>query len=161
MNVPQSTKSKQDWQTPAKLICAIRAMGFNVQWDCTAKNGKVAPGLDYQCAWDGLIRSWCRYDEPPLWWNFWNPPFRDIATWVCKAEAEFNVGAHSVGVAPANIETVWAGDVLACHGTLYVLSPRINFTGGKGSSAPHATMLIVFGDKEENRGKIFRHRWKP
>jgi len=161
MTVPQSTKSNQDWCTPKELVDIILSLGFPIAFDCTAQDGKCAPGLECIEGLDWLNTVW------PLTylntqWLFWNPPFKDIKWWVKCAKGWWLGERHcqSVGVAPANIETVWAGEALAAGATLYVLSPRIAFTGGIGTSPPHATMLIVFGDKKENCGKILRYRWK-
>jgi hypothetical protein len=62
-------------------------------------------------------------------WNWLNPPFSDLRTWVQKALEESRQGAHTAMLVPAGVGANWWRDWVHTKARVLLLNGRITFVG--------------------------------
>lgn len=125
MPIQKPGRSKQDYQTPDKLIRAVEDRFGDLLWDlaATKENTKcpyfITPEMDsFKQPWHELAGN-----------LFLNPPFEKIGPWAEKCRDESRLGASIFMLVPASVGSNWFRDYV--HGWAYVLAlnPRVTFVG--------------------------------
>jgi len=139
MPAQNSSKSKQDYETPPAFLQAVEARFGPIIHDvaCRPENNRGRRFL----ADDTLVIDWSKLSG-----NIWcNPPFNDIATWAkklrndCVARPSF-----SFLLVPASIGTNWFAEYVHPHAMVLGLSPRLTFVGCE-DPYPKDLLLAVWG----------------
>ena len=117
-------KSKQDYQTPVEFLDTVkkRLQINEFVWDLAAsRENTVAPSY-YDEEMDSLIQSWV-FDG----WNWLNPPYADIESWVTKAAIEAQKGAHIAMLVPASVGADWWLEWVEPYAYVSFLNGRLCF----------------------------------
>lgn len=141
LGLPLSTVSKQDWRTPRWFFEAVQArLGVTFGLDVAASAANTLCG---SCFYDGHLGNGLLSPWTNDAWNWCNPPYRHILPWVEKALMECHEhGASSVVLLPARLEARWY-TAAAPYVKTQVVTPRLAFEGGDGTSPPHGSMLLI------------------
>ena len=129
--------SRQDYQTPKKLMIAIYDRfgipGFTL--DAAASSENAQAERFYTEEDNGLEQPWYT-------WTWCNPPFGNIAPWVFKANCERVKGSYSMILVPASVGSNWWKDYV--HGKAYVtfLNGRITFVGATDPYPKDCALLM-------------------
>lgn len=147
-----------EWATPQAAYDKLnRRFGlFTLDPAATAENAKCERFFNIED--DGLAQPW----EGRV---FCNPPYgRELGEWVAKAADEVMMG-HAALVCmliPARTDTKWWHDYVMqfAYRVLFVRG-RIKFEQeGKDNSATFASVVVIFGPRQEEGGPIFES-WVP
>lgn len=136
--IPLSVQSKQDWQTPRWLFKRLaERYPFTLDAAATAENALCPKWCVEGTEFDGLKAPWDLF-------TYCNPPYKSIKPWVDKAAYEADErGVTSVLLLPARLETSW---YFLYHrfAMTEIITPRLAFEGGEGTSPPHGSLLLIF-----------------
>lgn len=83
---------------------------------------------------DGLKKPWMKF-------NYCNPPYSDIRTWIEKAISESEGGGITVMLLPARTDTRWFQELLYGKYEIKFIKGRLKF-GNEKNSAPFPSMLV-------------------
>lgn len=121
--------SRQDYQTPTELLDAVRrrlrisqfeidvaASRRNKVCDLFLSRGTNALGPTMPWATDGG-------------WGWCNPPYRNIAPWVGKAQLQADQGAKTAVLVPASVGANWWRDWVDGRAYALLLNGRVTFVG--------------------------------
>ena len=142
----QNTRHQDSVKTPLQLINLLRKKFFSVgpYFDPCPLNPKYNPKDNI----DGLSIDWGNN-------CFCNPPYSQSAKWLKYAHEQWKKNNTKI-VCLVKLDSIgtrtfqkFCKDV-----SIYILTNRVRFEGYKGI-AMFYSILIVFGDKIENRGKFF------
>ena len=78
-----------------------------------------------------------------------NPPYgREIGKWLKKAFDEVEAGrvSKAVCLVPSRTDTKWWHDY-CMKGDIYFVKGRLKFGGGKKTTAPFPSAIVVFGGR--------------
>jgi hypothetical protein len=141
-----SAAAFQHWNTPEDVLAPLRGFLPITLDPCSNPFSTVGAQVSVELPGDGLALSWARYGH-----TFVNPPYEDVAPWLCKAAVE-RVLYDAVAVTmliPAAVETVAFRDfVFAYADAIAFWNRRIGFVrsdGGKVSGNAHASALVYYG----------------
>lgn len=149
--------SNQVVATPLEFIDAVEARFGRLAWDlcadetnCVVRNNKGERSRQFFSEREnGLAQQWSN-----LGGNLWcNPPFGRIAPWAKKASEEACPLSPVFLLTPAAVGANWWWEFVRPHAIVYVLHPRIAFTG---QPFPKDLQLAVFGLGATGLG---RWRW--
>ncbi len=126
-----------------KLYCDVCATPSNAKapiffQDPKCKEEVFDARVSNRVGFDGLSRPW----EIPSagWWNWLNPPFNDIATWLIKVHKE---QLPTLVLVPASVGSNWYAQHVQGKASVFFLSPRMTFEGST-DPYPKDLMLIAF-----------------
>lgn len=134
-------RSKQDYQTPACFLAAVKRrfgiQDFSIDLAASAEN--TVCRWYYSEADDALI---CPWTSSGLAWC--NPPYARIEPWVEHACSEAERGARLVMLLPAAFGSNWYRDYAHDSAFTLALNGRLTFVG---EPAPYIKdcMLLVYG----------------
>jgi phage N-6-adenine-methyltransferase len=138
-------KSKQDYQTPLKLIDRIeRELGMTstFDWDLAASKDNTIAESYYTEADDSLAQDWSQCKG----WLWCNPPYKTITPWVKKA-SESN--ARIAMLLPASVGSNWWRDYVHDKAEVWFLNGRVKFVGATTHSPKdHAVLLYGWGSPD-------------
>jgi len=135
--LPLSTVSFQSWQTPFWFYTRLaKRWTFTLDAAADKQNTLCTNWYDGTEGCDGLIEPWDFV-------TYCNPPYKNIMPWVEKAITEAERGSTSVLLLPARLETKWF-DMYSVLCETEIITPRLPFEGGNGTSPPHGSMLMIF-----------------
>lgn len=143
----------QNWHTPKwfyKVLedLMVHETGHVFQLDAASTDENPLGTYEYYTPADnGLIMPWRNA-------TFWNPPWKQFAWWVNKADREAeNDGVHSCGVGPAGSNQKWFHET-ARKWRCYAPTMRIQYldpdTGDAPGKAYSNTMAYFIGPKFRN-----------
>jgi phage N-6-adenine-methyltransferase len=131
-------KSKQDYETPATLICAVESRFGPITFDLAASayNAKA----DKYCteADDALTRV--VWPSGGLLWL--NPPFANIRPWARKC-CDNRASCKIAFLVPASVGSEWFAQYVFDKALVLFLSPRISFDGME--PYPKDCILAMYG----------------
>jgi phage N-6-adenine-methyltransferase len=132
-------KSRQDYQTPADFMKAVKRRFGAPRFDLAA-SAKNAQCKSYFTKRDNALRQpWPR--SP--WYNWLNPPFGNIAPWAAKCAAESQLGARILFLVPAAVGSNWYRDNVFPYARTLLLNGRLMFVGQK-DPYPKDLILAVY-----------------
>jgi phage N-6-adenine-methyltransferase len=108
-------RSKQDYETPADLIAAIKQRFAieNFAFDFAADSRNTKAKKYWSVLDDSLSKS------PEVWaqqcregWGWLNPPFANIKQWAWRCRAAMNHGADILLLVPASVGSGWYRDYI-------------------------------------------------
>jgi hypothetical protein len=124
-------------QTPDSiydLVCELLNISVNELYDPCPQNPTK----------DGLTTPWRKY-------NYVNPPFEDVASWLDKAVREAEVGNWTVVLLPARTHNVYFHNTVAKYAVdIVMLTTGVHFKPYK-SPFPMPIALCVFGPDKKGR----------
>lgn len=82
---------------------------------------------------DGLKTEWKKY-------NFVNPPYSQIKTWIQKALTEKQKGKTSILLIPARTDTQWFRTLIENNVTIMFIQGRLHFN--ESAPAPFPSMFV-------------------
>ncbi len=127
--VSSGKDSKQDYETPWKLIYAIEGKlcrKFVIDLAATKEN-KKAPFFIPQDR-DSLKIDWfIEAGSDLLCWL--NPPFKVIGPWAEKCAIESAKGCKIVMLTPASVDSLWWSNFVHNKAHVLFLQPRVQFDG--------------------------------
>jgi phage N-6-adenine-methyltransferase len=138
--------SKQDYQTEARLLVAVKHKlqipGFSL--DAAADPTNAVADLYYTVEENGLLTPWNPLDpqwEVPIGGVVWcNMPFEKIEPWVEKAWAEAQLGTRSALLVPAGVGSDWWGDWVHGKAQVWLLNGRLCFIPDWATTIDPATL---------------------
>lgn len=136
-------RSKQDVQTPADFIAAVkRRFGiseFDIDLAASPENAQAA--MFYTKEINALKQPW---RTKASGWGWLNPEFSNIAPWVEKSFTESRKAARVLMLVPAGVGANWWRDWV--HGKAFVLllNGRLTFVGHT-QPYPKDCALLVYG----------------
>lgn len=127
------------WSTPRWLFDALnKEFGFTLD-PCSNGDNATCP-RHFTMEDNGLLRDWGTETV------FMNPPYSDVAAWMCKAYGAAQEGATVVCLIPSRTDTDW-WHRYAMKGEIRLLRGRLKF-GDAENSAPFPSAVIVFRPRE-------------
>jgi phage N-6-adenine-methyltransferase len=151
---------RQRWQTPSDVICVVREIIGEIDWDVAAnaanavlKGGRYfGPG---GAAEDGLVADWGDYIAPrQIAWC--NPPFNSVEPWAEKCAMEaYRWNIRSVMLCNVSPETEWWRKWVMCAQEVHYLFPRINFI-----PPPDAPANARSGNSKSQTFVVWRPNWQ-
>jgi len=119
------TSYDQSWKTPEDLYLALdKEFCFN--FDPCPENPDF----------DGLSVPW-------QWWNFCNPPYKNIGKWIQKGYEEYKKGKLVVFLIPSRTDTKWWHDYVMKAQEIRFIKGRLKFKGAK-YNAPFPSCIVIF-----------------
>ena len=148
MNTAAMFSSKtDDWYTPDDLFDRLNNEFGPIVLDvCATPENSKCP-VFYTREQDGLVQNWAEAADQiiPGARCWMNPPYgRAIGKWIQKASREAHLGAVTVALLPARVDTAWFHDYILGQHYVRFLRGRLKFGGAK-NSAPFPSMVVVFG----------------
>lgn len=142
------TSKNVHWNTPAKVVDAVRAtFGGTISLDpCSNSGSIVGAEVSYTLPTDGLKESWA---YPYI---YVNPSYgRDktrgtsIYNWVAKCrDAHSEHGSNVISVIPAAVDTAhWQNIIFPTSSAVLFFKGRLKFIGGK-AAAPMACAAVFW-----------------
>lgn len=135
-------RSKQDYQTPANFLAAVKdrlgIAAFDIDLAATAEN--TAAVRFYSKAENSLIQPW----KVGAGWNWLNEPFANIKPWVEKAWQEAQLGAQTAMLVPAGVGSNWWKHFVHKKAHVLLLNGRITFVG-ETQGYPKDCCLLLYG----------------
>ena len=110
---------EQSMRTPPWLFEFLNAEFGPFNLDAAASFENALCKIFYTGTACGLASQWAGN-------TFYNPPFRDVLSWVIKALHEARGGRSSLGILPVGATQAWYQHI-AIFGTVYVPDRRIGF----------------------------------
>lgn len=147
-----SENPRDCWATPQWFVDMVGKPfgGFTVDACASAYNAKCKRYWTKED--NGLYQSW---SGEKVWCN---PPYSDIEPWVEKGIDALYLSdpALSVFCLPNRTASSWFKSALCrAHSIAFIKSPRLQFEpppGVKATSARHDTLLLFFGNDNEQLG---------
>ncbi len=124
----------------SQLVEEMEYSGLEYALDpCTTQDNPTGAADFYTEETDGLSKCW-KYTDGAF---FFNPPFKDLEEWLCKARNEWWLeGARGYGLVPTRPQREWFGELVA---GLPVCNLRpLKFVGHK-QAFPAPLSLICYG----------------
>ena len=129
-------RSKQDYETPADFIAAVKdrlqVTRFAHDFAASATNRKAPTHFDV--ATDALsVPRWelsLRQNACPVTriaWGWLNPPFRRIAPWAMRCAQTREAGGRIALLVPAAVGSNWFKNYVHGHALVLALNGRIHF----------------------------------
>jgi phage N-6-adenine-methyltransferase len=127
-------RSKQDYQTPAQFLRAVKARFLIEDFDID-----LAATRDFDSMTDTSVTERCYTEQDNAlvqpWkvgngWNWLNPPFGRIEPWVQRAyEQARDYDARTLVLVPASVGANWWRDWVHDKAFVHLLHARLSFDG--------------------------------
>lgn len=141
-------KSKQEYGTPDDLLVAVKRRlhipDFYI--DLAASHDNSVAAWCFTEEDDALSLDWPNksdLDEEAQVWNWCNPPYANITSWVKKAKEEASKGAQTVMLVPASVGSNWFASYVEPYAFVSYLNPRLTFKG-ELTPYPKDCMLLFY-----------------
>ena len=138
-----STKSKQDYTTPRKLMGEIaHRFGITFTFDlaASAENHRCDEWMDVEN--DALSVNWESILQGGVGWL--NPPFRSVDPWMEKCKVESCLGARIISLTLASLGTGWYRNHVEGEAMSLILRERVVFEGQR-DPFPKDLMVTLWG----------------
>jgi phage N-6-adenine-methyltransferase len=152
-----TSKSKQDWQTPDDFLSAVQERFGMLEFDLAAADGQEVLKLShFTLKQDSLLQPWPAREGKLCWLN---PPFKNIAPWAAKCAEHVGAEGAILMLTPASIGTEWYR-IFAWNSALTIgVNPRITFKGCT-TTYPKDLMLTCWGRRFLATPSFEVWRWK-
>lgn len=141
-----------DWNTPQKVVDAVRKMGQIGLDPCSNPNSLVGASVEFSLEKgnDGLREKWGGNGLV-----YCNPPYgRVIADWSRKMVTEAINGTEIIALVPSRTDTFWMQLMLDYCQVCLFWTGRLSFLGAS-SSAPFPSAVVYFGARTEDFCSVF------
>ena len=131
-----NTSKSIEWETPQDFFDKCNnEFNFNLDVASTDENAKCEKHFTekedgLKCSWEGY-RVWC------------NPPYKNLAEWIKKADSEKENAELIVMLIPARTDTKAFHEYIYHKAEIRFIKGRLKFGNAK-KSAPFPSMLVIW-----------------
>ncbi len=149
-------ESEQSVQTPPNFMSAVkRHLCIDEFWmDLAAEPHNAVTRLYFDKAQDSLTQPWPVGPK----WNWLNPPFANIASWVNKAREEKARGVHIAMLVPASVGSNWWANHVHEEAEVLFLNGRLTFVGHT-TPYPKDLALLLYGENRAVGYATWKWKW--
>lgn len=136
------SSAKNDWETPANVLEAVRRIAPIGLDPCTTADNPVGAKKFYTPEHNGLELSWQGFG---LCWV--NPPYgRQIGPWAEKIATSAAWGVEIVALVPSRTDTKWFHRLMYACDTVLFWKGRLTFDGAP-APAPFPSVVCYLGHR--------------